>query len=154
MSEPQLGPSPAQITLMGHNISAKIVAARARRRKRIRLVIGGAALATVLGITGAAVAVATAPPEVQAKGYTCFAADDPAGVFHVVPYPDDLPAPAPDQRVLAALEMCALGFSMNGIQAPHPTVCTLPDLRLGVFPNTRGLEAVEFCRSLGLGSAS
>ena len=151
MSAPHLGPSPAQVTLMGHNIAAKIVAARARRRKRVRVAIGAGVLMAGVAITAAGIAVAAAPPEVQATGYTCFATDDPNGVFHVVPYPDDLPAPAPDQRVTAALEMCALGFSMNGVQAPHPTVCELPDFRLAVFPNQFGLEAEEFCASLGLG---
>jgi hypothetical protein len=153
MSAPQLGPSPAQITMMGHNISARIVAAKWRRRRRVRLTIAAAGLAAGVAVTAAGIGVAAAPPDVQARGFTCYTVDDLSGVFHVVPYPQDLPAPSPSERVAAALEMCDLGYGMNGVQAPHPTACVLPDLRIGVFPNLRGLEAGEFCESLGLGLA-
>ena len=151
MSEPNLGPSPAQITLMGHNIVARIAARTARRRRRVRIAIAGGAIAVGLGITAATIGITAAPPEVQAIGYSCYVADDLGAEFHVMPYPDGLEPPAGAERIAAALAMCDIAFGQYGVQVPDPTVCELRDLRLAVFPNSERLDADELCTSLGLG---
>jgi len=151
MSAPQLGPTPSQVTMMGHNISARIVAAKARRRRRVRLTVAAGAVALGLGITAAAIGVATAPSASRASMFWCYPADDlsssPTGIDAF-----DGVVPARTERVDAALAACDYVFGMNGIQTPDPTACELPDLRLGVFPNFERVDADEFCASLGLGS--
>jgi hypothetical protein len=151
MSEPNLGPSPAQITLMGHNIVAKIAARRARRRRRVRFAVAGGVVAVGLGITAATIGITAAPPGIQATGYSCYVADDLGADFHVMPYPDDLTPPPGPERIAAALELCDIAYGMHGVQVSDPTVCELRDLRLGVFPNTERLEPRALCTSLGLG---
>lgn len=153
MSAPPLGPSPAQIRLMGHNIAAEIAARRVRRRRHARIAIAAAGLAIGLVVTAAGIRVATAPADVQMTGYSCYQADDPRGISDSIGYPDDIEPPTAAERVDAAIEMCLIAFGHNGVHAPDPTVCELPDLRLGVFPNTFRVEDTELCRSLGLGPA-
>jgi len=150
MSAPQLGPSPAQITIMGHNISARIVAVKARRRRRVRMAIGAAALAIGLGVTAAGIRAATAPPAIQASMFSCYSVDDPRSDPTGIDAFDGIVHEGTD-RVEAALEACSYIFGQDGVQTPGPTACELPDLRLGVFPNVEQVADDEFCASLGLG---
>jgi hypothetical protein len=149
MSAP-LGPSPAQITIMGHNIEARIVAATARRRRQVRFTIAAAAVSVGVALTAAGIGVATVPPDVQAASFSCFSADDlrstPVGVDAVDGVEHEGAA-----RVAAALAACGVIFGLDGIQAPDPTACELADLRIGVFPNVEEIDADEFCGALGLG---
>jgi hypothetical protein len=149
MSAP-LGPSPAQITIMGHNISARIVAAKARHRRQVRLTIAAGAVTVGVALTAAGIGVASAPPDVQAASFSCFSADDlrstAAGVNAL-----DGAVHEGAERVAAALAACDVVFGLDGIQTPDPTACELADLRIGVFPNVDEIEADEFCQVLGLG---
>jgi hypothetical protein len=151
MSEPNLGPSPAQITLMGHNIVAAIAARRARRRRQMRIAVAAGAVSLALGMTAGAVGISIAPTELQESAFTCFLTDDPRGAFANVQNFDDLSGMDAAERVTLALESCAIGFGDAGVPAPQPTACELRDLRLGVFPNSERLDAAELCTSLGLG---
>jgi len=150
MSAPQLGPTPSQITMMGHNISARIVAAKARRRRQVRVTVAAGAVALGLGITAAGIGVATAPPATRASMFSCYPADDlgssPTGIDAF-----DGIVPESTERVAAALAACDYVFGVNGVPTPDPTACELPDLRLGVFPNVERVDDEEFCTSLGLG---
>lgn len=150
MSAPLLGPSHAQITMMGHNISARIVAARARRRRQIRLTIAAGAVTVGVALSAAGIGVATAPPAVQETVFSCFPVDNPGSTVASISALDGLAHEGAD-RVHAALEACTYLYGFNGVQSPDPTACELPDLRLGVFPNLEKVDDEEFCRSLGLG---
>lgn len=152
MSAPGLGPSPTQIARMRARIAEGVARRTRERRRRARLTMAVSAAALAALVTAGSIVVATWPREVTAGGYLCFVADDPAATSHSIGYPTDLEPPetAPE-RVAAALEMCAIAYGAEGITAPHPTVCELPDLRLAVFPNLRSVDDAEFCASLGLG---
>ncbi|HWH97331.1 MAG TPA: hypothetical protein VNS80_03105 [Pseudolysinimonas sp.] len=152
MSEPKLGPSNAQITFMSHNISARIAKTRVRRRRRIELGIAAGGVVVGIALTAAGILVTSAPSAVQATGYSCFVADDPRSNYAVMPLPGDVEPPVGDERIALALEMCNVAFERDGTEAPYPTVCELPDLRLAVFPNLRAVGGTEFCTSLGLGT--
>jgi len=150
MSAANLGPSPAQITIMGHNISARILAAKARRRRRARLAVAAGAVTVGVALTAAGIGVATAPPAVQATMFTCFPMDDPRSTPTGINALDGVEHEGA-ARVAAALAACDFVFGLDGVQTPDPTACELPDLRLGVFPNVRQVDDDEFCRDLGLG---
>lgn len=151
MSTPPLGPSPAQITIMGHNIAARISALRTRRRRRIRLAIAGSVVAVGVALTAAGIAVATAPADVRATTFTCFTTDDPGSTSVSMTLLEEQVGLEGDALVTAVLESCDIAFGMSGVATPAPTVCELADGRLGVFPNVRLLDPVAFCTSLGLG---
>lgn len=151
MSAPPLGPSPAQITFMGHNIAARIAALRARRRRRTRLAIVGSVVAVGVALTAAGIAVATAPADVRATTFTCFTADDPGSTSVSMSLLDEQVGLEGDELVAAVLESCDIAFGMSGVTTPAPTACELADGRLGVFPNLPRLDPVAFCTSLGLG---
>ena len=153
MSEPNLGPSPAQITMMSHNIAARIEAAVRGRRKRTRVALAAGVAAVGIALRAAGVVVAIAPPEVRATGFTCFSGDDLGSDYDVIAMTDgELPAEGAE-RVEAARELCLVSFGMTGVAAPAPTVCELADHRLAVFPNQARLDEDEFCVALGLGPA-
>jgi hypothetical protein len=152
MSDPKLGPSPAQIAMMGHNITARIATGAARRRRRIRAGLAATVVATGLAITAAAIGVATATPEAQAAAYFCYLADDLGADWAAFGPLDGGPPPTGNTaRVASALESCEYGFGFFGVQAPAPTACELPNLQLAVFPNLERADATTFCTSLGLG---
>ncbi|WP_395638179.1 hypothetical protein [Pseudolysinimonas sp.] len=150
MSTP-LGPSPSQITMMGHNIVAKIAARTKRRRRRVRVAVATASLGLGLGLTAAAIGVASAPPEVLSSAFSCFPSDDLNGPVAIMGSSDDLRDLDESGRLALALELCSIAFSTQGVVSPQATACELPDLRLAVFPNVGRVDAVDFCTSLGLG---
>ena len=151
MSEPNLGPSPAQITIMGHNIAARISTRRRQRRRTARLALAGGALLVGVTLTAAVYAVASAPREVQAGTFNCYSADALDSEFSAVWFGDHAVTAA--ARIAAAVEACEISYGMDGVLAPQPTACELPDLRLAVFPNVERIDDVEaFCTALGLGT--
>jgi hypothetical protein len=153
MSDPLLGPSPAQITMMGHTISARIAAAALRRRRRRRIAIATVALGVGAALTAAAIGVATAPPAAQTSGITCFLADDARGEATSTDLFDEQRGAEGAQLVTYAIEQCAVIYGLKGLETPDPVACELPDLRLAVFPNLEGTDASVLCRTLGLGPA-
>jgi hypothetical protein len=151
MSEPNLGPSPAQITIMGHNITARITARRTQRRRNARLALAGGALLVGVTLTAAVYAVASAPRDAQAGTFSCYSADDLGSDFSAVAFGDHAVTDA--ARVAAALEACEISYGLDGVIAAQPTACELPDLRLAVFPNVETVDDVAaFCTALGLGT--
>lgn len=152
MTDPRLGPSPAQIDRMRRNIGDLIAARRRERSRRVRtsVIVGAAAAALV--VSAASIVVVAMPPEVTAGSYACFTDDDLGATTHTIGYPDDLERPQTTaDQVAAAVELCAVAFHANGLEPPaDPTVCRLADLRLGVFPNAARLDDEALCTSLGL----
>jgi len=151
MSVPGLGPSPAQITMMGRNIAARIAEATRRRRRRRRIAIGGMIVAVGLALTAAGPVVASVPPAVQDAVVVCFSDDDVRSDYASIEILPELRGARGDRLVGIAVDTCAVVYGNRGVFAPDPTVCELPDLRLGVFPNLRALDHAAFCRGLGFG---
>lgn len=155
MSDPKLGPSAAQITMMGHNISSRITALRARRRRRARLLAAAGGLVVVGALTAAVIAVRPVPEEIHGVYITCFHADDPGSTFSSSSALEDADLSTVAGRIDAALTVCDLLYGQAGVFAPAPTVCELRDLRVAVFPNQALIDDPEkFCTSLGLGLPS
>lgn len=145
-----LGPSRAQIARMRGNITTLIREAQRRRRRRARVALGATAAVVAASLTAGIVA-SVLPDEIVAGAYVCFEADSLDATPHGMPYPVDLTPPTTTAgQVEAALLLCAIAFEREGVEAPDPTVCRLPDLRLGVFPNLDRRDDREFCSSLGL----
>lgn len=151
MSAPTLGPSAAQITMMSHNITARIAEAARRRRRRQRIAIAGAAVGAGLAVTAAGIGVAAIAPAEQGFATSCYLTDDPRGEFTSIVFLDEQSSADDPEPAAFAIEACAVVYGNEGVLAPDPTVCELPDLRLGVFPNARALDDAAFCRALGLG---
>lgn len=146
-----LGPTPQQIDGMGRTIAARLDGATRRRRRR-RIGAGSAiALAALAGacLTASAVAVRSAAPEQIRYAVDCYTVADPRAEHGVVAYfPEEQEQPFGDEF---ALQQCLRGYAREGDAVPHPTVCELADLRLGVFPNRDDLPPERFCATLGLG---
>lgn len=153
MTDAPLGPSSAQITIMGHNIAAAITDVARRRRRRARLVIAGTAAAIALGVSAAAIAISAVPPEYQAGTFRCYTSEDLSGPPIWISYtdPDGASSADPSGTSEIALEVCAAEYDQIGITVHNPTVCELPDLRLAVLPNARDEDPDEFCPALGFG---
>ncbi len=145
-----LGPSRAQIARMRGNITALILESRRRRRRHARLALGATA-AAVAAVLTAGIVERVFPDEIVAGAYVCYTADSTGSAAHGMPYPLDLEPPSTTQgQVDAALLLCGLAYAREGVDAPDPTACRLPDLRLAVFPNVARLEHHAFCTSVGL----
>jgi hypothetical protein len=151
MSAPLLGPSAAQITMMGHNIAARIAEATRRRRRRRRLTVAGAVLGAGLALSAAGIGVAIAPPAVQASVVTCYFTDDTGGQFMSLNVLDEHLGASGQGRLEVAIQTCALAYGSEGVHTTDPAVCELRDLRLAVFPNADALGDDALCRKLGLG---
>lgn len=152
MSDPKLGPSPAQIAMMGHNIQAQLDDRARRRRRRTRGLALGVGLALLIGgsVTAAALAVRPAPDEQIRYLVDCYPTpaitpDDFGRVLFLPEENDDVPFGSE-----FALMQCLRAYEREQIDAPNPTVCELADLRLGVFPNPEDIPQEQFCVALGL----
>lgn len=151
MTTHELGPSAAQIALMGQRIDAGTRRIDRVRRVRTRIAVGAAVLGLAAAITGAAVAIAAAGAPEQARVFDCHLTADPAGEAGRIWF-DDQGLDA-GSRVELAVTLCADRYALLGETVPQPTACELPDLRLAVFPNVERLDEEAFCASLGLGVA-
>lgn len=151
MTVHEIGPSAAQIALMGQRIDAGTRRIDRRRRIQTRLALAAAALGLAAAVTGAAIAVAAAGPTEQARVFDCHLTADVDGVVGRIGFDDQ--GVDPGSRVELALALCADRFEVLGESVPNPTACELPDLRLAVFPNVDRLDEEDFCASLGLGVA-
>lgn len=151
MSDPKLGPSPAQIAMMGHNIQAQLGDRARRRRRRTRGLALGIGLGLLIGgsVTAAALAVRPAPAEQIRYVVDCYPAPAVSADFGRVLFlpeeNDDVPFGSE-----FALMQCIRTYEREQIDAPNPTVCELADLRLGVFPNPEAIPREQFCVALGL----
>jgi hypothetical protein len=150
----RLGPTPAQITMMSHNISAVIDRRASRRRRRLRAATAGVGLAALLGaaITAGTMSVSRAPEQTLDDTFDCFVTPDPGGVVSRVSFLDEVTEEYGSRREFA-LELCETVYRNRGTDVPNPTVCELPNLRLAVFPNAGNDPDDEFCTALGLGPA-
>lgn len=150
MTAPQLGPTDAQISLMGHNIEMLIRTETRRRRRRTRVGLAVTALGAAVSISAASILVTPASPELQQSYFDCYTTADPSQypVDKVVFDAADLPSGLP--RAQFAIQNCALSYEVHRVLVPNPTPCLLPDLRVGVFPNEAGEEPAAFCATLGL----
>lgn len=151
MTAADLGPSPAQITLMEQRIGARTRHLDRIRRIRTRVAVGVAVLGLAAAVTGAAVAIAAAGAPEQARVFDCHLTADPAGDAGRIGFDDQ--GIDPGSRVDLAVALCADRYALLGETVPNPTACELPDLRLAVFPNVEQLSEEDFCASLGLGIA-
>lgn len=151
MTVHEIGPSPAQIALMGQRIDAGARRIDRRRRIQTRIALGAAVLGLASAVTGAAVAVAAAGAAEQARVFDCHLTADPAGDAGRIWFDDQ--GIDPGSRVDLAVALCADRYELLGESVPFPTACELPDLRLAVFPNVDRLEEEAFCASLGLATA-
>lgn len=150
MSDPRLGPTSAQITMMGHLIHARIDdGRRRRRRRRLTALVGGLALAVGVAVTAAAIAVRPAPDDQVRYLVDCHPEPALTEEYSRVLYLPDEDSDVPFGSEFALLQ-CTRIYERMGVDAPNPTVCELSDLRLGVFPNRDELPADEFCLRLGL----
>lgn len=147
-SASQLGPSAAQITMMGHNISAAIATETRRKRRRIRLGLLGTGVATALALTAAGIAVATAPDAMRAGTFACYTADDLAADVRSIGLTEDSLDPSIPRTDLA-VAACAIEYARVDIPLVDPAVCELPDGRLAVFPDVADRDD-GLCAALGL----
>ncbi|QHC56787.1 hypothetical protein EV639_11444 [Rathayibacter tanaceti] len=156
-----LGPTPEQLARMRHAVFTGI-ALRQRVARRRRLAGLGVAAVVAIGTSAAAIAVTQATndeantrfdcysaPDLRAERITTALADDDRDAFALLPL---------DARVDAALDTCRASWSavpdgaVSGgapIEVENPTVCVLPDSRLGVFPNPEDTDTDLFCEGLG-----
>lgn len=156
-----LGPTPEQLSRMRSSILTDIaVRHRVTRRRAV-----GFSLAAVVAIGTSAAAIAITQvstdqantsfdcysvADLRAKHTTTALVDDARDAFTLLPLAD---------RITAAIDACQVSWSAvpdqpypgsGPVAVENPTVCVLPDRRLGVFPNPADQPTHLFCESLGV----
>ncbi|MBF4461159.1 MULTISPECIES: hypothetical protein [unclassified Rathayibacter] len=155
-----IGPTPEQLTRMRSAILSDIAARSRATRKRFGII--GVVLVVALGTSAAAIAVARASVDQANTSFDCYSVADLGADHGTTALVDDdrdgftlLPLSA---RVAAARAACERSWSavpdgapsgLGPIQVENPTVCLLPDGRLGVLPNAQDVATDSFCESLG-----